>query len=237
MRNSETLASDPDKALDLSLAPGQTYVTSLRQVCEAGKKQGRGRSSSPSTTSSSSIGPAKTMCAADARHGRLYREDRPDRQVRRAVWAGLGTELDDASGNRPGYRAGDRRVGRVDAISQRAPRPRQRRVQRPIVAALAVDEQQRPLRPGRRRRARLCLSRRPVRGTPYRVVPEESITEITGHGQSRGVGGIHADGFPATRIRVHGTGKTDRPGSIACWSCRCTARRRWTSSPTRRCRT
>ena len=59
----ETLAADPEKAIDLSLVPGQTHVASLRQVCEAAKNQARERSWLPSITSSSSIGRAKITCA------------------------------------------------------------------------------------------------------------------------------------------------------------------------------
>jgi hypothetical protein len=36
----ESLASDPDKVLDLSLTPQPKHLASLRQVCEAGKQQG-----------------------------------------------------------------------------------------------------------------------------------------------------------------------------------------------------
>ena len=78
---------------------------------------------------------------SDARHGRLYREDRPDRQVRRAVRPGSGTQLDHAPGNRPGVSRGNRRIGRVDAVSQRAPRPSRGCLQRSALAAHPLDEQ------------------------------------------------------------------------------------------------
>ena len=55
----DTLAADPEKAIDLSLVPGQKYVASLRQVCEAAKNRAQERSWLPSITFSSSIGRAK----------------------------------------------------------------------------------------------------------------------------------------------------------------------------------
>src|SRR5208283_2811644 len=36
----ETLAANPDKVLDLSLTPQPKHLASLRQVCEAAKRQG-----------------------------------------------------------------------------------------------------------------------------------------------------------------------------------------------------
>jgi hypothetical protein len=53
---------------------------------------------------------------------------------------------------------------------------------------------------------------RPLPGTPYRVVPEDSITEISEKVKVEVLEGIRSEGFPAVRIRVHGEGKTDRRG-------------------------
>ena len=56
-------------------------------------------------------------------------------------------------------------------------------------------------------------------GTPYRVVPEGSITEITAKAKVEVLGGIRAEGFPAARIRVYGIGQDETAGArTAFWS-------------------
>jgi hypothetical protein len=61
---------------------------------------------------------------------------------------------------------------------------------------------------------RVCAFReQPLGGTPYRVVPEDSITEITKTAHVEVMQGIHPDsGFPAVQIRVYGTGKIETVG-------------------------
>jgi len=49
----------------------------------------------------------------------------------------------------------------------------------------------------------------PISGTPYRVVPENSIVEITENVQVETLGDSNQGGFPATRIRVFGDGSVD----------------------------
>ena len=53
---------------------------------------------------------------------------------------------------------------------------------------------------------------RRLHGTPYYVVPEESITEITPTAKVEVLEGIRPGSFPAARIRVHGIGKTQAGG-------------------------
>ena len=72
-----------------------------------------------------------------------------------------------------------------------------------------------------------------VPGTSYRAVDPADIVEIKDGIEVERMDNVtaHAGDFRAVRIRVHGSGSgRPRRAWITCWWCRCTARRRWTTS-------
>ena len=209
----ETLAADPDKAIDLSLVPGQKYVASLRQVCEAGKKQG-----------------ARTLIVAFDHFFQQYRPGQnharrlmPDmdayiekiaRISKFAEQYGLGLELSLITPLEIG-RAYRQATGESGVWMQY-----RKGLRDPVGGAYSVQLWRHSRWTNNKGPFDLedagvrvfAFREKPVRGTPYRVVPEESITEITDTAKVEVMEGIQAEGFPATRIRVYGTGKTETAG-------------------------
>jgi len=209
----ETLAADPDKVLDLSLTPEPKHHASLRQVCETGKQQG-----------------ARTLIVAFDHFFQQYRPGQnhvrrlmPDMDAyiekiarigKFAEQYGLGLELSlltpleigrayrqatGESGVWMHYRKGLRDPD-GGAFSVQLWRHR-----RWVNNKGPFDLEDAGVRV-------FAFREHSVPGTPYRVVPEDSITEITSQAKVEVLEGIQAQGFPAVRIRVHGSGKVDRRG-------------------------
>ncbi len=206
----ETLAADPDKPVDLSLVPQQKRVVSLRQVCQTAQKQG-----------------ARTLIVAFDQFFQQYRPGQnherrlmPDmdeyiakiaRIGKFAEGFGLGLELSlltpleigrgyrqatGESGMWMQYRKGlrDPKTGAFSVSIWRHARWVNNKgpfeLEDAGIRVFAFREQA-------------------VGGTPYRVVPEDSITDVTSGTKVEVFDGIRADGFPATRIRVYATASTE----------------------------
>jgi hypothetical protein len=202
----ETLASDPEKAIDLSVVPKQNYVASLRQVCENGQRQG-----------------ARTLIVAFDHFFQQYRPGQnhprrlmPDMDEYIAKMAqiskfaqkyGLGLELSlltpleigrgyreatGESGLWMQYRKGlrDPKTGAFSVSLWRHSRW--------VNNKGPFDLEDAGIRV-------FAFRERAIGGTPYRVVPEDSITEVTDTAKVEVLDGIQAEGFPATQIRVYGT--------------------------------
>ncbi len=209
----ETLAADPEKAIDLSLTPQPKHVASLRQICEAAKSQGQ-----------------RTLIVAFDHFFQQYRpgqnhvrrlmpdmDDYIEKIARIGAFAqkyGLGLELSlltpleigrgyrqatGESGLWMQYRKGlrDPEGGAFSVELWRHTRWVNNKgpfdIENGGVRVFAFREQ-------------------PVHGTPYRVVPEGSITEISDQAKVEEMPGIRAERFTATRIRVYGSGKITAPG-------------------------
>jgi hypothetical protein len=209
----ETLASDPNKVIDMSLTLEPKQMASLRQICESGKAQG-----------------ARTLIVAFDHFFQQYRPGQnharrlmPDMDAyiqkiakigKFAEQYGLGLELSlltpleigrayrqatGESGVWMQYRKGlrDPQSGAFSVqlwrhkqwVNNKGPFD----LEAPSLRVFAFREH-------------------PLHGTPYRVVPEDSITEITDQAKVEVMEGIRAEGFPAVRVRVYGTGAIERRG-------------------------
>ncbi len=209
----EILAADPDKVLDLSLTPQPKHLASLRQVCEAAKKQG-----------------ARTLIVAFDHFFQQYRPGQnharrlmPDMDAyiekiarigKFAEQYGLGLELSLLTPLEigRGYRqaTGESGVWMQYRKGLRDPASGAFSVQlwrhsRWVNNKGPFDLEDAGVRV-------FAFREQPLSGTPYRVVPEDSITEITDQAKVEVLEGIRPEGFPATRIRVYGTGKTETSG-------------------------
>lgn len=209
----ETLASDPENILDLSLTPQHKHMASLRQICESAKNHGQ-----------------RTLIVAFDHFFQQYRPGQnhvrrlmPDmdayiekiaRISKFALTYGLGLELSlltpleigqgyrQATGEsgvwmqyRKGLRDPDSGVFSVQLwrhtrwVNNKGPFD----VENAGVRVFAFREQ-------------------PLHGTPYRVVPEDCITEISDQAKVEEMPGIRAQGFGATRVRIYGSGKIGANG-------------------------
>ena len=209
----ETLAADPEKTIDLSLVPGQKHIASLRQICEAAKNQG-----------------ARTLMVAFDHFFQQYRPGQnharrlmPDMDAyiekiarigKFAEQYGLGLELSLITPLEIG-RAYREATGESGVWMQY-----RKGLRDPVGGAYSVQLWRHTRWTNNKGPFDLedagvrvfAFRERPVGGTPYRVVPEEAITEITDTAKVEVLEGIHAKGFPATRVRVYGTGKTEMAG-------------------------
>lgn len=209
----ETLAADPERPIDLSLVPGQKHVASLRQVCESAQNQG-----------------ARTLIVAFDHFFQQYRPGQD--QVRRlmpdmdayiekiariskfAEPYGLGLELSLLTPLEIG-RAYREATGEAGIWMQY-----RKGLRNPDGGAYSVQLWRHSRWTNNKGPFDLedagvrvfAFRERPLPGTPYRVVPEESITEITDTAKVEVLEGIHAEGFPATRIRVYGAGRIETAG-------------------------
>ncbi|MBN1343668.1 MAG: hypothetical protein JXQ73_13350 [Phycisphaerae bacterium] len=209
----ETLASDPEKVIDLSLTPQHKRLASLRQICEGAKNQRQ-----------------RTLIVAFDHFFQQYRPGQnhvrrlmPDMDAyiekiarigKFAQHYGLGLELSlltpleigrsyrqatGESGVWMQYRKGlrDPDGGTFSVALWRHTRWVNNKgpfdLESAGVRVFAFREQ-------------------PIHGTPYRLVPEDSITEITDQAKVEEMPGIRAERFAAMRIRVHGSGKINVPG-------------------------
>ncbi len=209
----EILAADPDKVLDLSLTPQPKHLASLRQVCESAKRQG-----------------ARTLIVAFDHFFQQYRPGQnharrlmPDmdsyiekiaRIGKFAEQYGLGLELSLLTPLEigRGYRqaTGESGVWMQYRKGLRDPASGAFSVQlwrhsRWVNNKGPFDLEDAGVRV-------FAFREQPLAGTPYRVVPEDSITEITDKAKVEVFEGIRPERFPATRIRVYGTGKTETSG-------------------------
>jgi hypothetical protein len=209
----ETLASDPDKVIDLSLTPEPKNLSSLRQICEAGKRQG-----------------ARTLIVA---FDHFFQQYRPGQNHVRALMPdmdayiekiakigkfaeqyGLGLELSLLTPLEIG-RAYREATGETGIWMQY-----RKGLRDPESGTFSVElwRQNRwvnnkgpfDLEDGGVRV--FAFRERAISGTPYRVVPEDSIVDITKNVQVEVLEGIQAERFPAQRIRVHGSGKIEQKG-------------------------
>lgn len=209
----ETLAADPEKTIDLSLVPGQKHIASLRQMCEAAKNQG-----------------ARTLMVAFDHFFQQYRPGQhharrlmPDMDAyiekiarigKFAEQYGLGLELSLITPLEIG-RAYREATGESGVWMQY-----RKGLRDPVGGAYSVQLWRHTRWTNNKGPFDLedagvrvfAFRERPVGGTPCRVVPEEAITEITDTAKVEVLEGIHAKGFPATRVRVYGTGKTEMAG-------------------------
>lgn len=207
----ETLAADPDKVIDLTTG-AHKRENSLRQVCEAAKRQG-----------------ARTLIVA---YDHFFQQYRPGQKEPRRLMPdteayieriakiskfaesfGLGLELSLITPLEIGH-------GYRQATGESGQWMQYRKGLRdPVEGTYSVEFWQH-LRWGNNKGVfdledagvRVFAFRElEIHGTPYRIVPEDSITDITKTAQVERLG-ITAQGFPAERVRVHGTGKTDTAG-------------------------
>ena len=208
----ESLASNPDKVLDLSLTPQPRRLASLRQVCESART---GR---------------RTLIVAFDQFFQQYRPGQnharrlmPDmdayiekiaRVGKFAEKYGLGLELSLLTPLEIGkaYRqaTGETGVWMQYRKGLRDPDSGEFSVQlwrhcRWVNNKGPFDLEDAGVRV-------FAFQEHNLPGTPYRVVPEGTITEITGKAQVEVLGGSGAEGFPALRIRVHGKGTMETPG-------------------------
>jgi hypothetical protein len=209
----ENLAADPDKVLDLSLTPQPRRLVSLRQVCEAAKQQG-----------------ARTLIVA---FDHFFQQYRPGQNHARRLMPdmdayiekiarigkfieqyGLGLELSLLTPLEigRGYRQAtgesglwmQYRKGLRDPVSGKFSAELWRH-SRWVNNKGPFDLEDAGVRV-------FAFREHPLPGTPYHVVVEDSITEITDKAKVEVLEGIRPEGFPATRIRVYGAGKTEAAG-------------------------
>lgn len=208
----ETLAADPDKVIDLRTS-AQKRDLSLRQVCEAAKSQG-----------------ARTLIVAYDHFFQQYRAGQkaprrlmPDTDAyiekiaKVSTFAegyGLGLELSLITPLEigRGYRQATGESG--EWMQYR------KGLRDPVDGAYSV-ELWRHLQWGNNKGVFdledagvrvFAFREQPLAGTPYRIVPETCITDITATARVERLGGSRSDRFPAERIRVYGTGKVDVAG-------------------------
>ena len=209
----ETLAADPDKVVDLTCVPSQKWNVSLRQVCEASRNQG-----------------ARTLIVAFDHFFQQYRPGQnherrlmPDSNAyiekiakisKFAGQFGLGLELSLITPLEIG-RSYRQATGESGVWMQY-----RKGLRDPVDGAYSVQLWRQSRWTNNKGPFELedagvrvfAFREQPIPGTPYHVVPEDSITEITKTAQVEVMQGIHADIFPAVRIRVHGVGKTEAGG-------------------------
>lgn len=208
----ETLATDPDKVLDLSLTLERKHLASLRQVCERAQAQG-----------------SRTLIVAFDHFFRQYRpgqdhvrELMPDTDAyiekiarigKFAEQYGLGLELSLLTPLEigQGYREATSESGVWMQYRKGLRDPQSGRFSVQLWRQTRWVNNKGPFDLEEAGVRVFAFQERPLAGTPYRVVPEDSITEITDQAQVE-VLGIQAEGFPAVRVRVHGEGKTERSG-------------------------
>lgn len=208
----ETLAAEPDKPVDLSLTHDK-HTASLRQVCESGQRQG-----------------AHTLIVAFDQFFKQYRPGQdherrlmPDtdayiekiaRVSKVAEEYGLGLELSLLTPLEIGR-------GYRQATGESGVWMQYRKGRRdPVTGTFSVSLWRHQQWMNNKGVFNLedagirvfAFRERELRGTPYRVVPEESITDVTATAKVEMLEGIHADGFPATQIRVYGTGPAGPEG-------------------------
>ena len=206
----ETLANDPNKAIDLATGPAQNYIASLRQICEGGQKSG-----------------AKTLIVAFDEFFKQYRpgQDHPRRLMpdtdeyvasiakisKFAETYGLGLELSVITPLEIG-RAYRQATGESGVWMQY-----RKGLRDPVNGDYSVELWRHTRWANNKGQFDIedagvrvfAFSEKPIHGTPYRVVPEASITEITHTAKVEVFEGIKAGGFPAVRVRVYGTGKIE----------------------------
>jgi len=208
----ETLAADPDKVIDLRTT-AQKRDLSLRQVCEAARSQGartlivaydhffQQYRSGPTT-------PRKLMPDTDGYIEKIAKVGKF------AEGYGLGLELSLITPLEIGR-------GYRQATGESGEWMQYRKGLRDPVGGTYSVQLWRHLQWGNNKGVFdledagvrvFAFREQPVPGTPYRVVPETSITDITATAHVERLGGIRADGFPAERIRVYGTGNVDVAG-------------------------
>ena len=202
----ETLAADPDKAIDMSTSHDKN-VASLRQICESGRQQG-----------------AHTLMVAFDHFFQQYRSGQnherrlmPDTDAyiekiakisKFAQEYGLGLELSLLTPLEIGR--GYRQATGESGIWMQYRKGRRD----PDTGAFSVSLWRHTQWTNNKGPFNLedagirvfAFRERSLSGTPYRVVPEDSITDVTATARVEVLEGIHADGFPATQIRVYGTG-------------------------------
>ena len=208
----ETLAADPDKVIDLRTS-SQKRDQSLRQICEMAQRQG-----------------ARTLIVA---YDHFFQQYRPGQKEPRRLMPdtdayiekiakvgkfaekyGLGLELSLVTPLEIGR-------GYRQATGESGEWMQYRKGLRDPVDGTYSVELWRHLQWGNNKGVFdledagvrvFAFREQPIGGTPYRVVPEDSITDITKTAQVELLKGIRADRFPAERIRVYGAGKTEVAG-------------------------
>ncbi len=209
----ETLAADPDQAINLTLVPAQEHMASLRQVCQQAKQRG-----------------ARTLIVA---FDQFFEQYRPGQDHARRLMPDMDAYIEKIA--RIGKFAGQYglrlelslitplEIGRAyrQATGESGVWMQYRKGLRdPVGGAYSVQlwrhtrwvNNKGPFDLEDAGVRVFAFRERRLHGTPYYVVPEGSITDITPTAQVEVMGGIHADGFPAVRIRVHGAGKTASGG-------------------------
>lgn len=209
----ETLSADPDKVIDLTCVPSQKWHASLRQVCESSKQQG-----------------LRTLIIAFDEFFKQYRPGQdherrfmPDSDAyiekiakigKFAGQYGLGLELSLITPLEIGrnYR---KATGESGVWMQY-----RKGLRDPVDGAYSVQlwrhvrwtNNKGPFMLEDAGVRVFAFREQPIPGTQYRVVPEDSITEITNTAKVEVLDGIRPDSFSAVRIRVHGAGKIEQPG-------------------------
>jgi hypothetical protein len=206
----ETLAADPDKVIDLSVVPTPKRHASLRQICEGCKQRG-----------------ARTLIVAFDHFFVQYRPGQhherrlmPDSDAyiekiakigRFAAQYGLGLELSLITPLEIGrnYRkaTGESGVWMQYRKGLRDPASGAYSVQLWRHARWTNNKGPFELEDAGVRV--FAFREQPIPGTPYHVVPEDSVTEITQTAKVEVLHATPANGIPAVQIRVYGQGKAN----------------------------
>jgi hypothetical protein len=209
----EEMSADPDKVMDLSCSPSQKWNASLRQICESCKQQG-----------------LRTLIVAfDA----FFQQYRPGQNHERRLMPdsdgyiekiakigkfagqyGLGLELSLITPLEIGrnYRQATGESGLWMQYRKGLRDPVDGKYSVQLWRHSCWTNNKGPFMLEDAGVRVFAFREQAVPGTPYRVVPEDAITEITKTAQVEVMQGIHADGIPAVQIRVHGIGKTEAGG-------------------------
>jgi hypothetical protein len=209
----EILAADPDKVIDMSTSSAQKYMASLRQVCEAGKNSG-----------------SRTLVLAFDGFFKQYRpgQDTPRRLMpdmdeyialiakvgKFAESYGLGLELSLITPLEIG-KAYREATGESGVWMQY-----RKGLRDPVGGAYSVELWRHTQWGNNKGRFDLedagvrvfAFREQPIGGTPYHVVPENSITEITNTAKVEVMEGIKPGYLSGMRIRVYGEGKIEAAG-------------------------
>jgi hypothetical protein len=209
----ETLASDPEKAINLSLVPQQKHVASLRQICQAAQQQG-----------------ARTLVVA---FDQFFQQYRPGQNHQRRLMPdmddyiqkiaklgkfaeqfGLGLELSLLTPLEigRGYRQATGESGVWMQYRKGLRDPKSGAFSVSLWRHSRWVNNKGPFELEDAGIRVFAFREHAVGGTPYRVVPEDSITDVTSSAKLEVLDGIRAEGFPATQIRVYGTATTEGQG-------------------------
>jgi hypothetical protein len=209
----ETLAAEPDKPIDMSVTPQQHNVASLRQVCESGQKQGARSLIVAFDQFFTQYRPGQNherrlMPDMDAYIDKIARISKVAQQYGLGLELSLLTPLEIGRG----YRQATGESGLWMQYRKGLRDPKGGAFSVSLWRHSQWTNNKGPFRLEDAGIRVFAFRETPLHGTPYRVVPEDSITDVTATAKVEVLEGIHADGFPATQIRVYSAGAAGPEG-------------------------